>query len=96
MSFLNRASKRTFFTLASNRTISSEPITVHGFKLANGSNTDALIEFTDINDSTMFYVAVKAHETEPDHQLFIADNGLKVKGLDKNIHLTVFHNHAGT
>ena len=91
MSFLNRASKRTVVTLASTRSIATEGITVHGFKLANASSKDALIEFTDANDNTEFYVAVKTHDTYEDAQLFIADKGLKVRGLDKNIHLTVFH-----
>ena len=92
----SRASKRTVLNLGSLGTVSENSITVFGWTVANGSNTDALIEFLDTNLNTEFYVAVPQHETEESAVEWVADNGLKVASLDKNIHITVWHSHDGS
>lgn len=91
-----RASKRTVLNLGSLGTVSENSITVFGYTVANGSNTDALIEFLDTDLNTEFYIAVPQHQTVETHLDWIADKGLKVASLDKNIHVTVWHSHDGS
>lgn len=91
-----RASKRTVLNLGSLGTVSENSITVFGWTVANGAETDALIEFLDTDLNTEFYVAVKAHEFEDSDIDWLADNGLKVASLDKNIHVTVWHSQDGS
>ena len=90
------SSRITRSTLDADRTISTGSIRVQNIYVSNPTATGAEIVFTDTDGTPILNMTVQACDSEQFPGSWIADNGLKVLGLNNaNIVVTVLHGAVG-
>lgn len=90
------ATRISRLTLESDKVVSTGTIRVQNIYVANVTNTPAEVVFQDNDGVPILNMMVPAYDSDDFGGHWIADNGLKIIGLDdQNIIATIIHSDVG-
>jgi hypothetical protein len=90
------ASRLSRLTLNFDRVVSSGSIRVQNIYVSNATSAPIEVVFKDNNDHPLLNMVISAYNSDCFATPWIADNGLKVGGLDDgNVVVTVAHTSVG-
>lgn len=96
MSRLQVATRLSRLPLNTDRVVSSGSIVVHTIYVANATANPVEVVFKDNNDFPLLNMVAGAYDGENFGVCWLADNGLKVSGLeDGDVIVTVAHSAVG-
>lgn len=82
--------------LNADRVVSTGSIRVHNIYVSNATDTPIEVAFLDNSGIPLLNMTVSAYDSDNFGSVWIADNGLKVSGLDDvNVVVTVAHSADG-
>lgn len=90
------ATRTTRVTLDAARTIMSGSAKIHSVLVTNGTASNIVVQFSDIDGTNLFDIAVLAHDSNGWDATWIANNGLTVASESSvSVVVTVAHSADG-